>query len=295
LPQLAATVRARLPDSAFAYVDSQGHRRLPINDASHVRNALARFDQTAFEDDAARERARQRLLRAAKKYGIVPIGFFDGQLRRERVQTVAKARARDIASLPRGTVTFLLTDIEGSTDLLRRLGDGYATVLRDVRALIRRSVRDAAGHEVDARADEYFAVFRRPRQALDAATAIQRSLPERVWPGEVEVCVRIGIHAGRTTLTESGYVGIAVHTAARVCSAGHGGQILLSSSARELLADDLADGVTFRSLGRYALAGLADPESIFQVRAAGLRARFPKLRATSFAGRRGRRVAIASP
>jgi class 3 adenylate cyclase len=284
LPQLAATARARLPDSAFAYVDSQGHRRLPINDASHVRNALARFDQTAFEDDAARERARQRLLRAAKKYGIVPIGFFDGQLRRERVQTVAKARARDIASLPRGTVTFLLTDIEGSTELLRRLGDGYATVLRDVRALIRRSVHDAAGHEVDARADEYFAAFRQPRQALDAATAIQRSLQKRAWPDGVEVCVRIGIHAGRTTLTESGYVGIAVHTAARVCSAGHGGQILLSSSARELLADDLADGVTFRSLGRYALAGLADPESIFQVRAAGLRVRFPKLRATGFAG-----------
>src|SRR3989454_8722002 len=110
LAELDASTRARLRDSSFAYVDSQGRRRLPINDASHVRNALARFDQTTFENDAARERARQRLLRAAKRYGIVPIGFFDGQLRKERLEAQIKARAVDVASLPRGTVTFLLTD-----------------------------------------------------------------------------------------------------------------------------------------------------------------------------------------
>ena len=279
MPPLAAIARARLPDSAFAYIDSQGRRRLPINDASHVRNALARFDQTAFEDDVARERARQRLLRAAKKHGIVPIGFFDGQLRKERQQTEVKARARDIASLPRGTVTFLLTDIEGSTGLLRQLGDGYASVLRDVRALIRKSVRDAGGHEVDARADEYFAAFRQPARALVAAVGIQRSLKDRDWPGEVDVCVRIGIHSGRTTLTETGYVGIAVNVAARVCSAGHGGQILVSSAARDLLVADQPDDISFRSLGRYTFAGLAEPEALFQVRAADLRVRFPKLRA----------------
>ena len=281
MPPLAATARARLPDSAFAYIDSHGRRRLPINDASHVRNALARFDQTAFEDDVARERARQRLLRAAKKHGIVPIGFFDGQLRKERQQTEVKARARDIASLPRGTVTFLLTDIEGSTGLLRQLGDGYASVLRDVRALIRKSVRDAGGHEVDARADEYFAVFRQPARALVAAIGIQRSLQKREWPDEVDVCVRIGIHSGRTTLTETGYVGIAVNVAARVCSAGHGGQILVSSAARDLLAIELADGIALQSLGRYTFAGLAEPEALFQVRAADLRVRFPKLRAVA--------------
>jgi class 3 adenylate cyclase len=276
-----------LPDSAFAYIDSQGQRRLPIHDASHVRNALARFEQVAFEDDAARERARQRLLRAAKKYGIVPLGFFDGQLRKERQQTEIKARARDIASLPRGTVTFLLTDIEGSTGLLQRLGDGYASVLRDTRALIRRSVRDAGGHEVDARADEFFAAFREPARALDAAIAIQRSLRKHEWPGGPEVCVRIGIHTGRTTLGESGYVGIAVHTAARLCSAGHGGQILLSATTHELLSVDQPDGVTFRSLGRYMLAGLTDPEALFQVHAADLRVRFPKLRTTAVPAPRG--------
>jgi class 3 adenylate cyclase len=285
LPALAASARARLPDSAFAYIDSQGTRRLPIHDASHVRNALARFDQVAFEDDVARERARQRLLRAAKKHGIVPLGFFDGQLRKERLQTEIKARARDIANLPRGTVTFLLTDIEGSTGLTQRLGDAYATVLRDVRALIRKSVRDAGGHEVDARADEFFAAFDQPARALDAAVGIQRSLQKREWPGGVEVCVRIGIHTGRTTLTDTGYVGMAVHTAARVCSAGHGGQILLSSASHEALKAGGADGITFRTLGRYALAGLPEPEALFQVRAADLRARFPKLRTTAVTAR----------
>jgi len=286
MPTLAASARAQLPNSAFAYVDSHKRRRLPIHDASHVRNALARFDQTTFEDDAARERARQRLLRAAKKYGIVPLGFFDGQLRKERLQTVIKARARDIASLPRGTVTFLLTDIEGSTGLLRQLGDGYAELLRDVRALIRRSVRDAGGHEVDARADEFFAVFRQPVRALDAAMGIQRSLKKREWPQGVEVCVRIGIHTGRTTLSETGYVGIAVPTAARVCSAGHGGQILLSSAAHAVLDGTQAAGITFRTLGRYTLAGLAEPEALFQVYAADLQVKFPKLRAAALAAGR---------
>ena len=249
-----------------------------------MRNALSRFDQTTFENDAAREKARQRLLAAAKKYGIVPIGFFDGQLRNERLQAEIKGRATDVASLPRGTVTFLMTDIEGSTKLLRTLGDGYAKLLREVRTLIRASVRKAGGHEVDARADEFFAAFRRPAHALVAALAIQRSLQEQAWPEGGEVCVRIGIHTGRTKLAETGYVGIAVHTASRMCSAGHGGQILLSTATRDAMdvaLIDPNDGVTFRTLGRYVLTGLPEPEAVFQVNANGLRAKFPKLRATA--------------
>ena len=278
MPSLSASVRAKLPASAFAYIDSKGARRLPIHDASHVRNALSRFDQTTFENDAVRERARQRLLAAAKKYAIVPIGFFDGQLRNERLQAETRGRATDVAKLPRGTVTFLMTDIEGSTELLRRLGDGYARVLRDVRALIRKSVRAASGHEVDARADEFFAAFRRPAQALEAAIGIQRALQSREWPDDANVCVRIGIHTGRTTLAETGYVGIAVHTASRVCSAGHGGQILLSTAAHDALDLARAEGVTARLLGTYALPGLPEPEALFEVDATDLRARFPKLR-----------------
>jgi len=280
MPTLDAGTRARLPDSSFAYIDSQGRRRLPINDASHVRNALARFDQVAFEDDVSRERARQRLLRAAKKYGIVPLGFFDGQLRKVRLEGQIRARAIDVASLPRGTVTFLLTDIEGSTRLLDRLGDGYVALLRDVRTIIRTCVRRAEGHEVDVRADEFFAVFREPLRALDAALEIQRSLRKKAWPEDVEVCVRIGMHTGRPTLTETGYVGIAVHTAARICSAGHGGQILLSSATRELLIDAPAGAIAFKSLGRHSLAGLREREALFQASAPDLPAKFPRLRTT---------------
>jgi class 3 adenylate cyclase len=270
VPTLSATARARLPDSSFAYIDSQGRRRLPINDVSHVRNALARFDQVDFEDDAARERARERLLRAAKKHGIVPLGFFDGQLR--------KAGAANVRSLPRGTVTFLLTDIEGSTRLVQRLGDEYTDLLRDVRTIIRTSVRAASGHEVDARADEFFAVFRRSAHALEAALAIQRALRDKNWPQKAEVRVRIGMHTGRPTLTDTGYVGIAVHIAARVCWASHGGQILLSAAAHDAFTERLAEGISFRSLGRYSLHGLAEPEALFQVNAADLRAKFPRPR-----------------
>jgi class 3 adenylate cyclase len=270
VPPLDSIARARLPDSAFAYIDSQGRRRLPINDVSHVRNALARFDQVDFEDDAARERARERLLRAAKRHGIVPLGFFDGQLR--------KAKGANVRSLPRGTVTFLLTDIEGSTRLLERLGDEYTGLLRDVRSAIRTSVRAASGLEVDARADEFFAVFRRPAHALEAALAIQRSLREKTWPQKADVRVRIGMHTGRPTLTDTGYVGIAVHIAARVCYASHGGQILLSSAAHQAFTERLAEGVVFRSLGRFSLHGLAEPEALFQVNAAGLISKFPRPR-----------------
>ena len=117
MPPLSAKERAQLPDSAFAYIDSRGRRRLPIHDAAHVRNALARFSQVAFEDEGARDRARSRLLRAAKKHGIMPIGFVSAQLQPQR-------------KLPKGHVTFLLTDIEGSTELLGRLDDRYAAPAR---------------------------------------------------------------------------------------------------------------------------------------------------------------------
>src|SRR5690349_3712311 len=146
MPPLGARERAKLPDSAFAYIDSGGRRRLPIHDAAHVRNALARFSQVAFEDESARDKARTRLLRAANKHQIVPIGFVSAQLLPQR-------------KLPKGQVTFLLTDIEGSTELLARLDDRYAPLLADVRRLMRAAVRHAGGHEVDARADELFAVF----------------------------------------------------------------------------------------------------------------------------------------
>jgi class 3 adenylate cyclase len=272
MPPLGAKERAQLPDSAFAYIDSQGRRRLPINDASHVRNALSRFSQVHFEDDAARDRARTRLLRAAARHGIVPIGFISAQLEPQR-------------KFPRGNVTFLLTDVERSTELLAALGDGYARLLADIRKRIRAAVRGAGGREVDARADEVFAVFERPVAALEAALAVQRAMAAGPWPAGPDVRLRIGLHRGRPTLTETGYVGIAVHTAARISFAAHGGQIVASAAVESALADEQRDGVTLTSLGAWRFQGLPDAVELFQVGEAGPIVEFPPLRSGTAVGK----------
>ena len=386
--------RAKLPDSAFAYIDSKGRRRLPINDEPHVRNALARFNQVVFEDEAARERARKRLLVAARKYGIVPIGFVTGQLEsraseatagrlvvelgqagtpaeferrvrnalrdptlavlhwsdsaggyldrdgrlvalpeaasdarmgrsttllerngqpmtalvhsaavlktpallktvtaavrlaveNDRLRGRIEAQASELRTLPTGNVTFLLTDIEGSTGLLHRLGDRYAALLADIRAVIRGCVHRARGREVDARADEYFAVFVRASDALEAALGIERGLRARAWPDGVDVRVRAGIHSGRPTLTDAGYVGLAVHTVARLCTAGHGGQILLSAAARDALGRSRPAGLRMRALGSHRFHGLREAVTVVQVMGPELQARFPPLRTAVASG-----------
>jgi class 3 adenylate cyclase len=280
MSRLSAKARAQLPDTAFAYIDSKGQRRLPIHDEAHVRNALARFNQIKFEDDATRERARKRLLTAAKRYGIVPVGFITGQLATERLE--GESRGRDAASrnLPTGEVTFLLTDIEDSTGLLRRVGDGYASLVADVRRLLRRAVQRSGGTEVDVRADELFAVFKQAAGAVEAALAIQRSLGSRAWPDGASVRVRIGLHTGSPTLTENGYVGLPVHTAARICAVGHGGQIVLSSTTAGAVKTSLPAGVGLRELGAYRLQGVPDAETLYQLQADGLPASFPPPRTT---------------
>ena len=265
---LSAKQRAQLPDRAFAYIDSTGKRRLPIHDAAHVRNALARFNQVAFEDDAARDRARVRLLNAAKKHGIMPIGFLSSQLQPDR-------------NLPTGQVTFLLADIEGSTELLRRLGDEYASLLGDVRRLARAAVRSARGHQVSARGDDVVAVFERAQGALQAALTIQREMQAHSWPGGLECRLRIGLHRGRPALTESGYVGLSVHAAARICFSAHGGQILLSSAVRAEIDEPLPEGVDLRSLGAWRFRGLPEPLEIYEVEAPDLGSNFPPLRSAA--------------
>ena len=280
MPQLTAKTRAQLRNAAFAYIDAKGRRRLPIHDEAHVRNALARFNQTRFEDDAARERARKKLLTAAKKYGIVPIGFIAGQLATERLEGESRARAGVVRGLPSGQVTLLLADIEDSTGLLRTLEDGYASFLDDVRRLLRRAVQRSGGKEIDIRADELFAVFKRPSGAIAAALAIQRRVGARSWPAGAKVRLRIGIHTGRPTLTDGGYVGLAVHTAARICSAGHGGQILLSSDAVRAVEASAPRDVSFRSLGAHRLQGLPEAQLLFQLEAPDLPGSFPAPRTT---------------
>jgi class 3 adenylate cyclase len=271
MPPLSAKERAQLPDRAFAYIDSRGKRRLPIHDAAHVRNALARFNQVAFEDDAARDRARSRLLRAAQKHGIMPIGFLSAQLQPQR-------------KLPQGNVTFLLTDIEGSTELLGRLGDGYAPLLADLRRLVRAAVRSAGGHEASARGDDVFAVFDRAPAALEGALAIQRAMRAHAWPGGNDVRLRIGLHRGRPALTDTGYVGLSVHAAARICFAGHGGQIVMSAAVRTAVMESLPDGVNLTGLGAWRFRGLPEPVELFQAEAPDLLSDFPPPRSATPAG-----------
>jgi class 3 adenylate cyclase len=270
--QLSAKERAKLPNSAFAYIDARGRRKLPINDEAHVRNALARFERVAFEDDAARERARKRLLNAAKKYGIVPVGFITGQLRS------AQAGSAHLATLPTGFVTFLLTDIENSTALLRKLGDRYASLLKDVRGIVRQGVLGTGGRQVDARGDEYLAVFEQVVPAIEAAVEIQRALSERHWPDRVECRLRAGIHSGEATLTDTGYIGLSIHTAARICSAAHGGQVVVSGATKAATKGSLPAGIRFLRLGSHRLPGLTRAQPLFQVGADGLLTDFPPLR-----------------
>jgi class 3 adenylate cyclase len=168
-----------------------------------------------------------------------------------------------------------MSDIEDSTALLRRLGDRYGDVLHDVRAILRRAVSQARGREIDARADECFAVFEQTAAALQAAVAVQRALRSRTWPERLAVRVRIGIHSGHPTLTDAGYIGLAVHTAARVCSAAHGGQILASAETRAAVGDRPPAGIRFDDVGRHRLPGLLEPQRLFQVQARGLPATFP--------------------
>lgn len=266
MPRLSASERARLPDSAFAHIDAKGNRRLPIHDEGHVRAALARFNQVVFESEEARDRARDKLLRAAKKHGIVPVGFITGQIQSAR-------GARRVSDLPTGDLTMLMTDIEGSTALLTRLGDAYARVLNEVRRIIRRSVADNGGREVDARADEFFAVFLDPDAAVAAAVGLQGRLASRRWAQGEQVRVRAGLHHGAAEPTSDGYVGLTVNTVARVCSAAHGGQILATEALVSALGSG-RDDLALNDLGSHRLSGLDKPHRLFEV-GSGVEVEFP--------------------
>ena len=183
-----------------------------------------------------------------------------------------------MASLPIGTVTFLFTDIDGSTRLLQQLGDRYAEVLATHRWLLRTAILDAHGHEIGAEGDALSAAFPRARDALLAAVAAQRVVQTHPWPQGISPRVRMGLHTGEPLSGETGYVGMDVHKAARITAAGHGGQILISQTTRELVVDELPDGVGLRDLGEHRLKDLDKPHRLFQVIVADLLADFPPLR-----------------
>ncbi len=180
--------------------------------------------------------------------------------------------------LPMGTFTFLFTDIEGSTHLLQHLGERYPSLLEEYRSLVRLAFQKDSGHEVDTQGDGFFVAFARASEAIGAAVEMQRSLASHAWPEGEPVRVRMGLHTGEPELTSEGYVGLDVHRAARIMSAGHGGQILLSQSTRELLEQELPPAVSLRDLGVHRLNDLQRPTRLFQVVIADLPADFPPLR-----------------
>ena len=181
-----------------------------------------------------------------------------------------------MAILPQGTVTFLFTDIEGSTSLVEQLGPGYRAVLERHQALLRDAFR--AGAEVGTEGDSFFVAFASATEAVSAAVGGQRALAGEPWPDGRQVRVRMGLHTGQASLGADGYVGIDVHRAARIAAAGYGGQVLLSESTHALVSRDLPDGATTRDLGPQRLKDLTVPERIFQLVVAGLDADFPALR-----------------
>ena len=180
--------------------------------------------------------------------------------------------------LPAGTVTLLFSDIEGSTVLLRRLGDRYAGALSAQRALLRDAFGAGGGRELGTEGDSFFVVFESAAAAVGCCVAGQRALAGHDWPDGVVVRVRMGLHSGEPARHEDGYVGMDVHRAARIAAAAHGGQVVLSDATRLLAQSRLPAGVSVRDLGFHRLKDIEAPEHIYQLVAAGLPDRFPPLK-----------------
>jgi len=202
-----------------------------------------------------------------------------------------------MAELPTGTVTFLFTDIEGSTQLLRELGDGYASVWKQHQLIIREALAAAGGAEVGTEGDSFFAAFSSAPGAVRAAVAAQRGLAAHAWPPGHSVRVRMGLHTGDGVLSGSDYVGMDVHRAARIASAAHGGQLIVSEATRALIEHSLPAGARLRDLGKHRLKDILQPEHLYDLIIDGLPAEFPPprtlearpnnlpLQLTSFVGR----------
>jgi predicted ATPase/class 3 adenylate cyclase len=179
------------------------------------------------------------------------------------------------APLPTGTVTFVFTDIEGSTLLLRQLGDRYADVLRDHGQIIRSALEREGGAEIGTEGDSFFAVFPSPAAAVRAVIEAQRALAAQSWPQGAEVRVRMGLHTGEGTRAGDGYIGIDVHRAARIGDAAHGGQVLLSGPTEALIRHNLPEGIHLVDLGEHRLKDLPNSERVFQLTIHGLPEEFP--------------------
>jgi class 3 adenylate cyclase len=184
-----------------------------------------------------------------------------------------------VTTLPGGTVTLLFSDIEGSTQLLEQLGDRYEEVDRDHRRILRERLTEAGGREIDNQGDAFFFSFPRAKDAVAGAVAAQRQLATNAWPEGVDVKIRMGLHTGEPTVGEEGYLGMDVVRAARICSAGHGGQVLLSETTRALIGNNVPDGVSIRDLGQAHLKDVQH-ERIYELALDDRPVEFPPLKTT---------------
>lgn len=198
----------------------------------------------------------------------------------DQLQT-SSTREFSLSQARAGTATFLFSDIEGSTRMLQQIGDAYAGILSRQRSILRTAFTDHGGREIDMAGDGFFVAFDRARQAVAAAVAAQRALAQEEWPAGVNVRVRMGLHTGEPTSTSTGYVGLDVHRTARICAAGHGGQILLSQATWALVSNDLPEDVRVKDLGTFRLKDLDKPEQIYQLVVNGLPPDFPPLHTQS--------------
>jgi class 3 adenylate cyclase len=173
---------------------------------------------------------------------------------------------KQMSNLPSGTVTFLFSDIEGSTELLKQLGDmTYEQLLRDHRRLLREIFDEHDGREIDTQGDAFFYSFPRARDAVVAAAHAQKGMASHSWPNGVDVRVRMGLHTGEPAVGNEGYTGLDVVRAARIAAVGKGGQVLLSETTRALVGDHLPEGVSARSIGSQRLKDIDRPEPLHEL------------------------------
>ncbi len=200
-----------------------------------------------------------------------------------------------MTDLPSGAVTFLFTDIEGSTRLVKMLRERYGEVLQEHQRLLRAAFEAHRGYEVDTQGDSFFVAFASARDALLAAVEGQLALSSHSWPEDVQIKVRMGLHTGQAVAAGDRYTGLAVHRAARIGAAGHGGQILVSQATQTLLEDEEEDlGIHLRDLGDQRLKDLDRPVRLYQAAANGLQSSFPPIRGDADLAEAAE-AAIASP
>jgi predicted ATPase/class 3 adenylate cyclase len=253
----------------------------PARRAALLREALElyRGDPLAdfrYEAFAERELARLEELHATALEERIDAELAAGRHERQILNQDPELDLGEGVRTP-GTMTFLFTDIEGSTVLLHMLGERYSEALDAHRRLLRHAFARHNGNEVDTQGDAFFVAFASARDAIAAALDAQRALASERWPEDVEFRVRIGIHTCEARPAQEGYVGLGVHRAARICAAGHGGQVLVSHTTRALLVEEPLEDVGFRDLGPHRLKDLSQAERIFQLVADGLRSEFPPL------------------